>query len=82
MSWAGMFREHEIPAGGPARLAVYDMSGRLMKILRDEPHLAGGVHSVSWNGYDDRGRRVANRVYILRLEALRTSMTRRLVLVQ
>jgi hypothetical protein len=41
-----------------------------------------GIHSLSWNGLDDRGRRVSRGIYFLRLKTpdevseLKTILTR------
>jgi len=52
----------------PARAAlrVYDVSGALVRTLEDRPHSAGD-HRRSWDGRNERGRRVASGVYFYRL---------------
>ncbi len=51
-----------------ATLRIYDLSGRLVATLVDEP-LAVGTHSVVWNGTDQDGTRLASGVYFARLNA-------------
>jgi hypothetical protein len=63
------------------RLAIYDLTGRLVKMLVDEPR-DSGLHSVSWNGCDEKGRRLASGVYFCRLEAGATVESRRLLMVK
>jgi hypothetical protein len=53
--------------GGHARLAVYDITGRLIRILLEgetQPHESG----VSWDGRDDSGEALPSGIYFLRLE--------------
>jgi photosystem II stability/assembly factor-like uncharacterized protein len=56
-----------VPRAGFARLAVFDVSGRLIATLQDGP-VAAGRHRLRWNGLDERGGSVATGVYFLRLE--------------
>ncbi len=51
--------------GAHARLAVYDVAGRLVSVLVDGPATAGN-HLVVWNGKDSRGRQVSSGVYFVR----------------
>lgn len=62
-----------------ATARVYSPSGALVKTLVDEPFPAGR-HEFSWRGIDDEGRRVAQGIYLLRLEAGPAIATRKLVL--
>jgi len=53
------------------KLSVYDASGKLVReLVRGVQNLSN--HSVLWDGRDMAGRRLANGIYILRLEADRT----------
>jgi hypothetical protein len=53
---------YSIPHSSPARLAVYDLLGREVKILTDEFTVAG-AHSVVWNADG-----FASGVYMVRLQ--------------
>ena len=55
---------------GPRRvkLAVYDVSGRLVRELVDRDFPAG-PNQVRWDGKDDTGRAVASGVYHYRFQA-------------
>jgi hypothetical protein len=68
----------ELAEPGSARLAVYDMSGRLVSTLVDG-ELAGGPHSVVW---DASSEGAAAGVYFFRLEASGDTRTGRMVLVR
>ncbi len=69
----------DLPHATHASARVYDVSGALVRTLLDEP-IAAGRHEVMWRGTNDEGRRVAQGVYLLRLEAGRAMETRKLVL--
>lgn len=71
--------EFTLPAAGPARFVVTDLAGRVVRALVPGAWLAAGVHVASWDGLDDRGRRVAPGVYLTRLVAGGGVTTRTLV---
>ena len=70
-----------VPESGEARLTVHDARGHLVRTLVDGP-LASGEHQVQWHGRDDRGRRLASGVYLVRLRADGTNTSGRMVLIQ
>jgi hypothetical protein len=58
----------ELAAGGDVRLGVYDLQGRLVRVLAAGTWPAGR-HNVTWDGLDDAGGQVASGLYMARLEA-------------
>lgn len=58
----------DLPAPGPVRAALYDVSGRLVRVLTDEP-LPAGKHERAWDRRDGAGRPVSAGIYFLRLDA-------------
>jgi M6 family metalloprotease-like protein len=64
-----------LPAG-TARLAIHDLCGRRIRTWS----LTAGDYLVAWDGRDDRGRRLAAGVYIVRLEHGAAVMTRKATL--
>lgn len=64
-----------------ARLAVYDITGRLVRTLADRI-LPAGATRWTWNGTDDSGRPLASGVYFARLTAPAVSQTKKLVLLK
>jgi hypothetical protein len=56
---------------GNVKLSVYDASGKLVRELVSAVQNPSS-YSVAWDGRDDSGRRLANGVYVLRLDADRT----------
>jgi flagellar hook assembly protein FlgD len=71
----------DLPAAGPATLAVIDVSGRVVRTLATGPG-AEGRHQYRWDGGDDQGRAVAPGVYFYRLTTAAGSTTRRMVMLQ
>lgn len=65
----------------PARLAVYDAAGRLVRTLVDGV-LPAGEHAVAWDGAAEDGRRGAAGVYFLRLENGGVTETRSVVMIK
>ena len=63
------------------KVAVYDVSGRMLRMLVDRP-LFPGKNVVQWDGWSDRGFFVPSGVYYVRLEARGKSDARSLVLVR
>lgn len=62
-------------------LRVYDLQGRLVKVL-EQGFLPAGMHHVRWNGRDHGERSVAAGVYLCRLDDGWRQRTQRLVLVR
>ncbi|MFO7654843.1 MAG: T9SS type A sorting domain-containing protein [Candidatus Krumholzibacteriia bacterium] len=71
----------ELPSAGTVRLAVYDLAGRQLAVLVDEP-LSAGRHEVRWDGVDGQGRRSASGVYLYRLETSGRTEVRRMVMLK
>jgi hypothetical protein len=65
----------------PARLEIYDTSGRLVRTLVDAP-LPPGVHNIAWNGLDDAGNPVGSGVYFYRLNAGAFEQSRRMTILR
>jgi hypothetical protein len=63
------------------RLAIYDPSGALVKVLVDERQTTG-MHRVVWNGRDAAGRAVASGVYFSVLQSNGERRTQKMVLLK
>jgi len=57
-----------LPQTEDVRLAIYDVSGRLVKTLVNE-HREAGHHEVIWRGQDNSNRRVATGTYFYVIQA-------------
>jgi hypothetical protein len=53
---------------GYHELAVYDISGAVVKVLSRGP-LCAGTHTVQWDGTNSRGQKVATGMYFYRLKS-------------
>ncbi len=56
----------DLVRAGRARLLVYGVDGRLVRVLVDG-ELPAGRHAFRWDGTDDDGRRLSSGVYLTRL---------------
>jgi hypothetical protein len=72
----------EIGSGGPVRLSVFDISGRLVRQIVDGAVLPAGRHRAVWDGRDARGRPVSSGVYLSELEAAGARLSRRMILLR
>lgn len=68
-SLGGAILSFAMPEAGYARLAVYDIAGRLVRVLHDGSATAGS-HDATWDGADAAGTRTSAGVYFFRLTAL------------
>jgi hypothetical protein len=57
-----------VPGSAHVRVAVYNVGGRLIRVLLDRT-VDAGLHSISWDGRDEEGRAVPAGVYFARLTA-------------
>jgi hypothetical protein len=57
-----------MPDARPVTLNVYDVAGHLVRAV-SRGTLPAGVHTLSWDGRDQRGRRVPSGVYLYKLSA-------------
>ncbi len=70
-----------LPEEGAVRLAVYDLAGRLVKILINE-NREKGWHAVKWNGVNATGKEAASGVYIYQLRYNNRLLSRKMLLLR
>ncbi len=70
-----------VPKNDQVSVKIYDVAGRLVKVLVDE-HRTAGEHAVVWRGRDNADRMVAAGVYFVRLKSGRFTTARPLTLVK
>ncbi len=74
----------DVPASAgrePIGLRIYDVSGRLARVLLATP-LAPGPHRFTWDGRDGRGEPLASGVYFLKADGPGFAAIQKLVLVR
>jgi hypothetical protein len=76
-----MSLSYRLPEDRSVRVSVYDLSGRRVRVVTDAVQGAGD-HTAVWNGDTDAGTRARAGLYILRLEAGRDVLTRKVVRVE
>jgi hypothetical protein len=69
----------ELAEAGPIELAIYDMGGRMVRVMASGS-LPAGRHQATWDGQDDEGRAVPTGTYFCRLNTQHGSQTRKLTL--
>lgn len=69
-----------LATAGRARIEIFDLAGRRVAVPLDGI-ASRGKHTVTWNGTDETGRRVASGVYFYRLSAAGQEKTARLVVI-
>jgi hypothetical protein len=60
---------YELPEAGQVDLAVYDVSGRLVRVLESGVARTPGTHTATWDGRDEHGALVSSGVYFCRMSA-------------
>ncbi len=58
-----------VAPGTAIKAKIYDIAGRLVKVLKEETIGTYAQYRVTWNGQDDDNKTVANGVYICYVEA-------------
>ncbi len=66
---------------GHVKLDVFDVEGRLVRVLADGIREAGD-HDLTWDGKDDAGRSLSSGVYFYRLGSKDLSETRKMLLLK
>ncbi len=73
---------YSLSSPSDVRLGIYDVSGRLVSLLKDGVIESAGPHSVRWQGVTSSGSGAASGTYFCRLEAGAFQATHRLVLIR
>lgn len=73
--------EFVMPAGGQARLVLYDVGGRRLRTLLDAT-VGAGRKLVAWDRLGDSGEPVPSGIYLARLEAAGRVVTRRVSVIE
>ncbi|MFQ5600391.1 MAG: M28 family metallopeptidase [Candidatus Krumholzibacteriia bacterium] len=69
------------PSRTPVRLGIYDVRGRLVRVLARGPHEPGEYLQV-WDRHDEVGRSVARGIYIVQLRTSRAPASRKVLVLR
>ena len=70
-----------LPQSGQVSLKVFDLGGQVVRVLVAQ-NMSAGVHTITWDGRDNKGRQVASGTYFARLRSGSFSATRKMMLVR
>ena len=70
-----------IPGSAEASVRVFDVSGRLVRVLASGPH-AAGAHTVTWDGLNSSGARLGAGTFFVELAAGPNRSVRRVILLR
>lgn len=70
-----------MPGAGHVKVSVFDVAGRLVKVVADGEYEAG-LNQVMWDGTNSNGSAVASGVYVYRLDVGDESLESRMVLLK
>lgn len=70
-----------LPEPADVRFRIYDVDGRLVRMLLRE-RMEAGRHAITWTGLDDAGHAVPSGIFFGRLEAGKRQATAKLLLLR
>lgn len=72
---------YTLPTAGEMTLSIFDLEGKLIRVLKDGNQPAGD-YRIHWNGFDDAGDPVVAGVYFCRLSADNVERSIKMVLME
>ncbi len=72
---------YRVAAAGPVRIDLYDVAGRRVRTLVQEP-MGAGEHTVNFTPVDHAGRRIAAGVYFVRLQTPDVTQIRQVTVIR
>ncbi len=73
--------QFDVPRGGHTTLRVFNALGQTVATLHDG-HVAAGRKTITWDGADNQGKRVASGLYYYQLTTGTGTLTKKLVLLK
>jgi hypothetical protein len=73
---------YDLSSPDEVTIRVFDLAGRLVRVLQNAVFQVGGRHEIVWNGCNDLGRQVGSGTYFCRLEISGNTVTGRMLLVR
>ena len=71
----------DLPTPGNVKLIIYNMAGHAVRTLINSSYHAGR-HRLTWDARDDAGRKVASGIYIYKLVTPKTTISKKMILMQ
>ena len=68
-----------LPEPAQVSLSIYDLQGRLVRVLLKPGRTEAGVHSTAWDGTNDSGKQVPSGIYFCRLTAGNYKQTKKIL---
>ena len=65
---------------GPLRVTLFDVVGRLVRVLADDRQAEAGPREIAFDGMNDRGARLATGIYFYRIESAGSVVNGRIVI--
>lgn len=72
---------YSLPKDAKVKMAIYNLLGNRVAELVNEQQNAG-VHEVTWNGSDEKGRQVSSGVYLLTINTGSTVQSKKMILLK
>jgi hypothetical protein len=73
--------KYAVPRSAMVSITIYDISGRQVKVLRNEQHTAGFYQAV-WHGMSSSGQRIASGIYLCRMQAGNFIKQRKMIMIK
>ncbi len=73
--------QYQIPEAGKVEIKIYDISGRLVRIIENVKHGAG-TYQVAWDGLNESGVKVASGLYLYSVKYQNTIHTKKMILIK
>jgi hypothetical protein len=70
-----------LPVEAEVKIEIYDILGRLVRVLADDT-MPAGYHRVVWDGRDAERQTVSSGVYMLRMQSGNRSFDRRITMLK
>jgi hypothetical protein len=70
-----------LPISDFISLKVYDISGRLVRVI-EEGKKKAGFYAIKWDGKDEKGKTLSSGIYFYRLVAGNNIRTRKMILLK
>ncbi|HYW94978.1 MAG TPA: two-component regulator propeller domain-containing protein [Bacteroidales bacterium] len=77
----GVYIRYNLPQSGTARVAVFDLSGRMIRQLVYGFNVAG-EHEIFWNTAGDNGNYADAGIYVVRIQSNNLTTTKKMVILR